>query len=76
VIFFHSDSERYTSFDWPPLWYGQSGAMSAMAFIVNPVNPKVGVIFTSPVFSAMNSPFCFHCPLQASVRPAQCQGWE
>jgi hypothetical protein len=33
------------------------GAMSAMAFIVNPVNPKVGVIFTSPVFSAMYSPF-------------------
>jgi hypothetical protein len=29
------------------------GAMSAMAFIVNPVNPKVGVILTSPVFSAM-----------------------
>jgi hypothetical protein len=33
------------------------GAMSAMAFIVNPVNPKVGVIFTSPVFSVMYSPF-------------------
>src|ERR1700722_5409366 len=32
------------------------GAMSAIAFIVNPVNPKVGVIFTSPVFSAMESP--------------------
>jgi hypothetical protein len=30
--------------------------MSAIAFIVNPVNPKVGVIFTSPVFSAMESP--------------------
>jgi hypothetical protein len=29
------------------------GAMSAMAFIVNPVNPKVGVILTSPVFSAI-----------------------
>jgi len=27
-----------------------------MAFIVNPVNPKVGVILTSPVFSAMYSP--------------------
>jgi len=27
-----------------------------MAFIVNPVNPKVGVILTSPVFSAMFSP--------------------
>src|SRR5271168_2662076 len=35
------------------------GAMSAMAFIVNPVNPKVGVIFTSPVFSAMYSPYRF-----------------
>jgi hypothetical protein len=32
------------------------GAMSAMAFIVNPVKPKVGVILTSPVFSAMYSP--------------------
>src|SRR5271169_4459299 len=32
------------------------GAMSAIAFIVSPVNPKVGVIFTSPVFSAMYSP--------------------
>jgi hypothetical protein len=32
------------------------GAMSAIAFIVSPVNPKVGVIFTSPVFSAMKSP--------------------
>jgi hypothetical protein len=30
--------------------------MSAMAFIVNPVKPKVGVILTSPVFSAMYSP--------------------
>jgi hypothetical protein len=29
------------------------GAMSAIAFIVSPVNPNVGVIFTSPVFSAM-----------------------
>jgi hypothetical protein len=35
------------------------GAMSAMAFIVNPVNPKVGVILTSPVFSAMYSPYIF-----------------
>src|ERR1700747_2720126 len=35
------------------------GAMSAMAFIVNPVNPKVGVILTSPVFSAMYSPLIF-----------------
>jgi hypothetical protein len=35
------------------------GAMSAMAFIVNPVNPKVGVILTSPVFSAMYSPYRF-----------------
>jgi hypothetical protein len=33
--------------------------MSAMAFIVNPVNPKVGVILTSPVFSAMYSPYIF-----------------
>jgi hypothetical protein len=33
--------------------------MSAMAFIVNPVNPKVGVILTSPVFSAMYSPYRF-----------------
>jgi hypothetical protein len=30
-----------------------------MAFIVNPVNPKVGVILTSPVFSAMYSPYRF-----------------
>ena len=29
------------------------GAMSAMAFIVKPVKPKVGFILTSPVFSAM-----------------------
>src|ERR1700739_1074909 len=35
------------------------GAMSAMAFIVTPVKPKVGVIFTSPVFSAMYSPYRF-----------------
>ncbi len=35
------------------------GAMSAMAFIVNPVNLKVGVILTSPVFSAMYSPLWF-----------------
>src|ERR1700686_203630 len=35
------------------------GAMSAMAFIVNPVKPKVGVILTSPVFSAMYSPYRF-----------------
>src|SRR5271169_4416003 len=35
------------------------GAMSAMAFIVTPVNPKVGVILTSPVFSAMYSPYRF-----------------
>jgi hypothetical protein len=33
--------------------------MSAMAFIVNPVKPKVGVILTSPVFSAMYSPYRF-----------------
>jgi hypothetical protein len=33
--------------------------MSAMAFIVNPVKPKVGVILTSPVFSAMYSPYIF-----------------
>src|SRR5579863_1596056 len=35
------------------------GSISAMAFIVNPVNPKVGVILTSPVFSAMYSPYRF-----------------
>src|SRR5665213_2434881 len=40
------------------------GAMSAMAFIVNPVNPKVGVILTSPVFSAMYSPYLFFISLQ------------
>src|ERR1700687_2240386 len=39
------------------------GAMSAMAFIVNPVNPKVGVILTSPVFSAMYSPYIFFISL-------------
>jgi hypothetical protein len=39
------------------------GAMSAMAFIVNPVNPKVGVILTSPVFSAMYSPYRFFISL-------------
>jgi hypothetical protein len=39
------------------------GAMSAMAFIVNPVNPKVGVILTSPVFSAMHSPYRFFISL-------------
>ena len=37
--------------------------MSAMAFIVNPVNPKVGVILTSPVFSAMYSPYIFFISL-------------
>src|SRR6202140_231745 len=44
------------------------GAMSAMAFIVNPVNPKVGVILTSPVFSAMYSPYIFFISLP--IRPA------
>jgi hypothetical protein len=39
------------------------GAMSAMAFIVNPVKPKVGVILTSPVFSAMYSPYIFFISL-------------
>jgi hypothetical protein len=43
--------------------------MSAMAFIVNPVNPKVGVILTSPVFSAMYSPYRFFIsPLNPHVR--------
>jgi hypothetical protein len=37
--------------------------MSAMAFIVNPVKPKVGVILTSPVFSAMYSPYIFFISL-------------
>src|ERR1700691_4929154 len=53
------------------------GAMSAIAFIVNPVSPKVGVIFTSPVFSAMYSPlfilyFCLQTrrtePISAEAR--------
>src|ERR1019366_5369169 len=39
--------------------------MRAIAFIVSPVNPKVGVIFTSPVFSAMESPlFVLYFSLQ------------
>jgi hypothetical protein len=39
-----------------------------MAFIVNPVNPKVGVILTSPVFSAMYSPYRFFIsPLEPHV---------
>src|SRR6202035_3919865 len=64
------------------------GAMSAMAFIVNPVNPKVGVIFTSPVFSAMYSPYRFlisspnrpaveqlHGLSYAEVRDTSCSRW-
>jgi hypothetical protein len=31
-----------------------------MAFIVNPVKPKVGVILTSPVFSTMFSSLSCH----------------
>src|SRR6267154_4756870 len=57
------------------------GAMSAIAFIVNPVNPKVGVIFTSPVFSAMKSPlfilyFCAQTPVRSlpMPRPAMLEG--
>ena len=40
-----------------------------MAFIVNPVNPKVGVIFTSPVFSAMYSPLFILYLDSASANP-------
>jgi hypothetical protein len=51
--------------------------MSAMAFIVNPVNPKVGVIFVSPVFSAMYSPYRFFMrPLILPRQTAQEQNPE
>src|SRR5271165_181417 len=36
------------------------GAISAMAFIVNPVSPRVAFISTE-VFSAIDSPYYFDC---------------
>src|SRR5260370_37551125 len=49
--------------------------MSAIAFIVNPVNPKVGVIFTSPCFPAMKSPLfiLYFCAQPPRTEPANAE---